>query len=176
VGRLSVQIAKHLGAGHVVAAARNRERLEALLDHGADEIVVLGGDDDEAALRAAAPGPYDVVIDMVFGEAFEAALPTTNLGDPEIEGVGGGRYIVVGQFDPTRDVTVPIHSFFGLTIKGHQNSAVPREEKLEVFDELTSMAMSGDLWIEIERVPIEDISEAWERVGESAHVKMTVVP
>jgi hypothetical protein len=45
-----------------------------------------------------------------------------------------------------------------------------------VFDELTSMAMSGDLWIEIERVPIEDISEAWERVGESAHVKMTIVP
>lgn len=176
VGRLAVQLAKHMGAGHVVAAGRSEERLRPLLNLGADEIVAMGTDDDEAALRAAAPKPYDVVVDLVFGAAFEAALPTTNLGDPELEGLGGSRYIVVGQFDPTRNVTVPIHSFFGLTIKGHQNSSVPYDEKRDVFNKLTSMAAAGDLSVDVERVPIEEISDAWVRVGEAAHVKMIVIP
>jgi NADPH:quinone reductase-like Zn-dependent oxidoreductase len=176
VGRLAVQLAKRLGAGHVVAAARSEQRLRALLEHGADAIVVMGGDDDEAALRQAAPGPYDVVVDYVFGPAFESALPVTNPGDPEVEGAGGSRYVVVGEFELGRKVRVGIESFFGLTIKGHQNSAVSAQERRAVLENLWSIVMAGELWIETEEVPIDQASDAWVRLGQGAHVKMALIP
>jgi NADPH2:quinone reductase len=176
VGRLAVQLAKQLGAGHVVAAARNERLLQELLDHGADAIVVMGGEDDTAALRQATDRPYDVVVDYVFGPAFEAALPTTNPGDPEVEGLGGSRYVVVGEFELGRRVTIGIESFFGLTIRGHQNSSVPPAERRNVFEELWSMVSAGKLWIETEEVPIEQASDAWVRLGQGAHVKMALIP
>ncbi len=40
-GKLAVQIAKHLGAGRVVAAGRNMRLLETLPDLGADAIIAL---------------------------------------------------------------------------------------------------------------------------------------
>ena len=61
-GRLAVQIARHLGAGHVVAAGRDAERLAALAGLGADVTVSL---DDDALGGAAAD--VDVVIDYLWG-------------------------------------------------------------------------------------------------------------
>jgi NADPH2:quinone reductase len=176
VGRLAVQLAKRFGAGHVVAAGRNEDRLRPLLEHGADAIVALDGADDQAALRRATDGPYDVVIDYVFGAALEAALPTTNPGDPELEGIGGSRYVVVGQFEGNRKVTLGIESFFGLTIRGHQNSAVPHQERQSVLTELWSMIAEGKLSIATEMVPFEGIEQAWNRVREGAHRKLILTP
>ena len=45
-GTVAVQAAKLLGAGRVVAAARASERLERLLDRGADAVVELDAHDD----------------------------------------------------------------------------------------------------------------------------------
>ena len=54
-GSLAVQIAKLRGAGRVVAADRGGERLERLLEHGADATVALDDEDDlAAAYRTAA--------------------------------------------------------------------------------------------------------------------------
>ena len=44
-GKLAVQIAKHLGAGRVVAAGRNRQVLETLPDLGADATIALSQPD-----------------------------------------------------------------------------------------------------------------------------------
>jgi hypothetical protein len=84
--------------------------------------------------------------------------------------------VVVGQFDLTRTVTIGIAPFFGLTIKGHQNSAVPYAKKRQIFEELCSLVIANELVVEVERVPIEQISDAWVRLGRSAPVKMTVIP
>src|SRR5215475_8061448 len=52
-GKLALQIAKHLGAGRVVAAGRNEHVLETLPDLGADATIDLGQSDQEltAAFR-----------------------------------------------------------------------------------------------------------------------------
>jgi NADPH:quinone reductase-like Zn-dependent oxidoreductase len=61
-GQMAVQIAKFLGAGHVVAAGRNPERLARLTSLGADELVSLTGEPDEIARALAAAGAdVDVV-------------------------------------------------------------------------------------------------------------------
>ncbi len=68
-GQMAVEIAKHLGAGHVIGAGRDAERLAALAGLGADVTVSL--DDDE--LGAAAAG-VDIVIDYLWGTPAELAI------------------------------------------------------------------------------------------------------
>ena len=69
-GQMAVEIAKHLGAGHVIGAGRDAERLAALGDLGADVAVSL---DDDALGEAAAD--VDIVIDYLWGTPAEHAIP-----------------------------------------------------------------------------------------------------
>lgn len=65
-GQLAVQIAKHLGAGRVIAAGRDEVRLSRLAAI-ADQTVSLSGAPDEIADRlGAAAADVDVVIDYVW--------------------------------------------------------------------------------------------------------------
>jgi NADPH:quinone reductase-like Zn-dependent oxidoreductase len=75
-GRMAVQIARHLGACHIVAAGRDPERLAALTELGADVVVSLAGDPETAdrALGEAA-ADVDVVIDYLWGPATERTMP-----------------------------------------------------------------------------------------------------
>ena len=55
-GRLAVQIAKHLGAGKVIATGRNASALQSLKAIGADETIVLG--EDIECTRCRHQGPF----------------------------------------------------------------------------------------------------------------------
>jgi NADPH:quinone reductase-like Zn-dependent oxidoreductase len=67
-GQLAVEIAKRLGAGLVVGAGRDAERLSALAALGADLTVSL----DDDALAAAAD--VDIVLDYLWGAPAERAM------------------------------------------------------------------------------------------------------
>ncbi len=74
-GQMAVQIAKHLGAGHVIAAGRNPERLAALTELGADR------PSRSRATPTRPTGPLgqaaaevDVVIDYLWGAATERSM------------------------------------------------------------------------------------------------------
>ena len=74
-GRMAVQVAKRLGAGRVVGAGRNPDRLAELTDIGADEVVELT--DDPAATAehlAKAAAEVDIVIDYLWGEPAASAM------------------------------------------------------------------------------------------------------
>jgi NADPH:quinone reductase-like Zn-dependent oxidoreductase len=76
-GTMAVQVAKRLGAGEVVAAGRDADRLAALSAYGADALVQLTSDakaTDEALAAAAAE--VDVVIDYLWGEPAKRAMVT----------------------------------------------------------------------------------------------------
>jgi NADPH:quinone reductase-like Zn-dependent oxidoreductase len=68
-GQMAIQVAKHLGAAHVIGAGRDPERLAALRDFGADVTVSL---DDGALGNAAAD--VDIVIDYLWGAPAERAM------------------------------------------------------------------------------------------------------
>ena len=75
-GTMAVQIARRLGAGHVVAAGRDRERLDALPAAGADVTVRLGADlEADARELAAAAADVDIVIDYLWGPPTQHAIP-----------------------------------------------------------------------------------------------------
>ncbi len=75
-GRMAVQIAKRLGAGNVIAAGRDGERLALLAELGADTTISLAGNTDttDRALGEAA-ADVDVVIDYLWGQATERFMP-----------------------------------------------------------------------------------------------------
>jgi len=74
VGTLAVQLAKLWGAGRVVAVASSDEKRQLALDLGAD-IAVDGAEPElTTALRDAAGGRVDVVLDMVGGRTTDQSL------------------------------------------------------------------------------------------------------
>jgi NADPH2:quinone reductase len=67
---LAVQIAKHLGAGRVVATGRNESVLKRLRQLGADSVISLAGPDEElekAFAQEARNGGFGVVLDYLWG-------------------------------------------------------------------------------------------------------------
>jgi NADPH:quinone reductase-like Zn-dependent oxidoreductase len=73
-GAMAVQIAKLLGAGHVVAAGRDPERLALLTELGADRVVPLNSDEAADAALATAAAEVDIVLDFLWGAPTERAI------------------------------------------------------------------------------------------------------
>jgi NADPH:quinone reductase-like Zn-dependent oxidoreductase len=167
VGQIGVQAAKLLGAGRVVAAARSADVLERLLERGADEIVVLADADGGTALRnAGGSRGYDVVLDAVYGPPLEAAMPAT---------AEGARVVTVGA--PAGDrATIAFGHLYTRTHFGYSNDQAPFEVRREAYERLTGHVDAGDIVIEVERVPLDRIADAWQRQARSPHRKLAIVP
>ena len=169
VGRVAVQAARLLGATRVVAAARSREGLEQAVELGADATVQIGAVDDLAdALAEAAGGGVDVILDPVWGEPAAAALQAANRG---------GRLVQIGQ-SAGPDALISSAAVRGrvLEILGHTNFAAPREIKRAAYERMAAHAAAGELRLDVERVPLEDVADAWARQQASPHRKLVIVP
>ncbi|HKG16398.1 MAG TPA: zinc-binding alcohol dehydrogenase family protein [Solirubrobacteraceae bacterium] len=169
VGRVAVQAARLLGATRVVAAARSREGLEQAVELGADATVQIGAVDDLAgALAEAAGGGVDVILDPVWGEPASAALQAANRG---------GRLVQIGQSaGPEALISSAAVRGRVLEILGHTNFAAPREIKRAAYERMAAHAAAGELRLDVERVPLEDVADAWARQQASPHRKLVIVP
>jgi len=169
LGQIAVQGAKLLGAARVVAAARSQEGLERCLALGADAAVRLGEPDDlPAALAAAADGRIDVVIDPLFGEPFVAAVNAASFGARIVQiGAGAGAEATLSS--------APIRGKM-LVLMGHTNFAAPPEVKREAYGKLAAAAARGEIVVDVDRIPLEQVAEAWERLVAGSHRKLVLVP
>ena len=166
VGQVAVQLAKLLGAGRVVGAGRNAERLQHILDLGADAVVELDTGDLTAAFETAAGGPLDIVIDALWGEPAMAALRAI---------ATEGRLVNVGQ-TAGADVRIPIEQVRNRQAAIHAISSgwTPLERKASLYDRLLDYALSGHLTVDREVVPLEDVGAAWQRQDASPGLKLVV--
>lgn len=169
LGQVAVQAAKLLGAARVVAAARSEEGLARCLALGADACVGLSGSEDlQAALVEAAEGRIDVVVDPLFGEPFVAATNAASFGARIVQlGAGAGA-----------EATLASAAIRGkmLTIMGHTNVAAPPEVKREAYRRLTEATTAGEVKVEIDPLPLEQVGEAWRRLAVGSHRKIVLVP
>jgi NADPH2:quinone reductase len=170
VGQLAVQAARLLGAGRVVAAGRDPQMLARAEQLGADAIVDLAAasDDLTKAFKDAAGGEIDVVHDPLWGAPAAAAV--------EALGVGG-RLVQLGQSaggHATFD-SVPIRGRH-LDILGYMNFIVPADVRRDAYRTLVEHAAAGRLAVEVERIALADVADAWERVQGSAHRKLVLAP
>jgi NADPH2:quinone reductase len=166
VGRIGIQAAKLLGAGRVVGAGRNEDELARAAELGADTTVVLGGDDDESALQAAAGDGYDVVLDLVYGKPFLAALQAT---------ANGATLITVGE-GAGSSAEVPFRSLVGRTHVGHLNNAMPADVMRAGYGELAEHAAAGRITVQTRTYRLEEAPDAWRAQADGPHAKIAVAP
>jgi NADPH:quinone reductase-like Zn-dependent oxidoreductase len=160
-GQLAVQIAKHLGAGHVIGAGRDPGRLATLRDLGADETVSLGGDPAEAAGRlGSTAGDVDVVLDYLWGAPTADAITsvTTNRTDPgqvltwiEIGSVAG----------PSAAIPSAALRAARLQILGSGQGSVSTHDILAELPALAAEISNGSVRVDARAVPLNDVETVW---------------
>lgn len=165
VGRLAVQAARLLGAGTVIAAGRDADRLAGLRALGADRTVALGQDDLAGALREA--GGVDVIVDYLWGQPAATALTT---GKP------GVRLVHVGD-RAGAEAPVPgaLLRSLGATITGFLPVWSGPAAMATAYRRLGEAAAAGHLDVPTEAVPLADVAAAWARYPGTRH-KLVLVP
>jgi NADPH2:quinone reductase len=168
VGQVAVQAARILGAAQIVAAGRDVEVLERTREIGAGATVHLDGRREPSDLIEAGGGPFDVVIDPLWGRAAEIAVPAAAYS---------ARYVQLGQSAGPEatlrsgDVRGKSVAIVGFTL-GH----VPRDKTEAAYHRLIELASSGELKVERDTLPLDWVGEAWRRQQDSPHRKLVLVP
>ncbi len=160
-GRLAVQVAKHLGAGKVVATGRNVSALQSLKAIGADETIVLGEDSNalDAAIKDHFAAGIDVVLDYLWGKSAERIL---------IAGTKAGkdgvpiRFVQVGNASGGT-ITLPASALRSVPIElmGSGLGSVPFDRIVAAIAELLQAAADSGFRIATETVPLSDVEQVW---------------
>lgn len=146
-GTVALQAARLLGATHVLAAGRDPRRLEHALELGADAVVELDGDFGEPTY----------VFDPLCGEPLERAVAAA---------APGARIVQLGQ-SAGPAASLPSAAIRGkqLELYGFSDFAVPADVLTEHYRRLVAHALAGEILLEVERVGLDEIGEAWGRPG-----------
>jgi NADPH:quinone reductase-like Zn-dependent oxidoreductase len=174
-GSMAVRVAKRLGAGHVVGAGRDLERLTALLDVGADEVVQLTEDEGatDAAL-AAASADVDLVLDYLWGKPAERAIVA--LLTARSDRSRALDWIQIGAMaGPTLELPSVALRSANLRIQGNGQGAVSVERYVAELPSLVMEIDSGSLDVRAKAVPLRDCEAAWLAADEPG-VRTVLVP
>jgi NADPH:quinone reductase-like Zn-dependent oxidoreductase len=180
-GGMAVQLAKsQFGAGSVVVAGRNTERLAWLRTVGADDVIELGTENlAERVAAEHASHPFDVVIDYLWGPPAEqvlAALGNNHLGT----GFHSTRFVQVGAMAaPTINLAGGILRSAGIELCGFGIGSVPAPEQArvstEVLPALFAMVAQGTLNIDARPRPLAEVEQVWT-AAEPAGTRTVLVP
>jgi NADPH2:quinone reductase len=160
-GRIAVQVAKMLGAGRVIATGRNERSLGLLPGLGADAVIDLKQEDGDLAKAFAGEGGIDVVVDFIWGHPAEVLIGTFI---PKEAGFAKRRvrYVQIGEKAGSH-ISLPGSALrtSGLELMGigKLSFEVVQEEMKQVW----SWIAADKLYMEIERVPLSAIADAWRR-------------
>jgi NADPH:quinone reductase-like Zn-dependent oxidoreductase len=164
-GRMAVQIAKRLGAAHVVAAGRRMDRLAGLSGLGADETVQLDAAGGWGPRLGEVAGDVDVVLDYVWGQPAADAL--TAVVSARADRARPLCWIEVGSVaGPTAPVPSAALRAARLTIIGSGQGSVPTADILDELPELLEEVGRGVLRVDARAVALSEVTGAWRSDGE----------
>ena len=169
LGTIAVQVARLLGAGRVIAGARDPRGLARANDLGAHATVDLKQTDGLTdRIREASGGQLHVVIDPVWGVPGVAALEAMS---PH------GRFVQLGQ-SASPEAVVKSGAVRGryLSILGYTTFLVPWEEQAAAYRKLADHAAAGQIKVEFEILPLEAAPDAWKQQAASPHRKLVLSP
>jgi NADPH:quinone reductase len=174
VGQVAIQLAKLMGAARVVAAGRDRERLERTLSLGADATVELGDDLGIGELRdrfsQAAAGRLDVVLDPLWGAPARAAIDALTRD---------GVYVSFGQAaSPVAELSgIPLRNR-RVTVVGHSGAWATPQQRQVALARAHELARHGGspLTLDTEELALDEIEDGWERLSRSAGRRLVVKP
>lgn len=158
-GRLAVQVAKHLGAGRVIAAGRDPEKLA---DVHADDTLTF----DELGKAA----DVDVILDYVWGPPTTDALRTI-----VTERADRGRpltWVEIGSVaGPAIELPSAALRAARLQLVGSGQGSVPTRD---IVAELQALVTEiGRFRVDARPVPLQDVETAWRDTGTAQRVVVT---
>jgi NADPH:quinone reductase-like Zn-dependent oxidoreductase len=160
-GGMAVQVAKRLGAGLVVGAGRNPERLAELPALGADRVVALG--DDPAAtgqLLAAAAAEVDIVLDYLWGEPATAALMA--LLEARADRSRALDWVEIGSVaGPTIELPSVALRSANLRLLGNGQGAVSTSVYVAELPSLIAEIDGGAIEVNVRMAPLADVEATW---------------
>ncbi|MGI8596307.1 MAG: quinone oxidoreductase family protein [Thermoleophilaceae bacterium] len=173
VGSLAVQLAKHFGAGNVIATASSEEKRKLASDLGADAVVDSRADDLTEALKEANGGePVDVVLEMAGGRVFDQSLAAlAPFGRLVTYGAASGEGNEVSSFDLLGNSRAVVGFYLFHVLGDEEQTARPLEQMFE-------MVASGDLRpIVGGTYPLSEASRAHEEMeGRGTRGKLLLDP
>jgi NADPH:quinone reductase len=169
LGTIAVQLARLLGAGHVIAAARDERGLARAKELGADATVDLKQAEGlTERISEASSGRLDVVLDPLWGIPGAAAMEALS---PH------GRFVQIGASAGNEAVIKSgiVRGRF-LSIFGFTTFLMPWKELAAAYRQLVAYAAAGQLKVDFEVLPLEAVPEAWKRQASSPHRKLVISP
>ena len=160
-GTMAVQVARRLGAGRIVAAGRNPDRLAALPALGADAIVRLGDDPDAtAAALADVAAEVDIVIDYLWGEPAQQAMVALLRGRADRS--RALDWVQIGAIaGPTIELPSVALRSANLRLQGSGQGSVSPQGYLAELPSLVAEIGSGTISVRPQTRPLADVERAW---------------
>jgi len=164
LGQVALQLARHLGAGRVIAAARNREALTRLKSSGmADEIVCLGSVNDVQAHKDAAGEGYDVVLDVVCGQPMLDALKATRWG---------ARIMTIGTV-AGRQINLNMADLLFRTLSTVGSGQWPPADREKIWRRLLTIWQKQNIKVDHLEFNFDEATKAWQSQAAGPCAKIT---
>ena len=185
-GRIAVQLAKHLGAGKVIATGRNAEELEEVKALGADVVIPFaidalhsealhpsGAKEYERALEAEFANGIDVVIDYLWGESAKAILVAIAKAVDDATPV---RFVHVGGASGEETIELPGAALrsSAIVLMGSGVKSVRMAVLLDAIRNVFEVAAAAPLQIATSVVPLAEIASVWDDAPGKPRVVFTV--
>ncbi|GHG10039.1 alcohol dehydrogenase [Deinococcus piscis] len=164
-GRLAVQIARHLGAGRIVATGRNEAVLR---DLGADEIIVLNQEEDaltETFRQSVHRNPVQVVLDYLWGMSAHSLLSAFS-GHADPEGEPRVRFVQIGSMSGAElSLNASTLRSSGVELLGSGLGSVPNRELVAAIGEMLEAAATHGWTTPVDIRPLAEVETAWNAEG-----------
>jgi NADPH:quinone reductase-like Zn-dependent oxidoreductase len=171
-GRLAVQLAKHLGAGKVIATGRNLEQLEEVKKLGADIVIpfALGGlhpsgaKDYEKALKQVFASGINVVIDYLWGESAKTVIVAIAKA---VEDATPVRFVHVGGASREENIDLPGAALrsSAIVLMGSGVKSVRLSVLLQAIRSVFETVQRAGLKIATKVVPLSEVEGVWEKAA-----------
>lgn len=156
VGQAAIGVARVLGASAVVAVTRAVSVSRAAAA-GADVVVPMAGDADGLAAALAEHGPFDVVVDPVFGIASEAA--SRCLGER-------GRLVNLGGAgDDRATYSSAVLRSRTASVLGYTNNAISADQRREAITAVLAHAEAGRIRMQYDVFPLAEVEQVWSGIA-----------
>lgn len=164
-GQLAIQVARHFGAGDVVAAGRDGAKLARAGSFGASATVDLSASPDEvAADLAAKAAEVDVVLDYLWGEPAQNALMPLLLARADRS--RALDWIQIGS-SAGAEIALPSAALRQANFRflGSGQGSVSTAGIVSVLPDLVAQVIRGGLTVEVDERPLSEVEAAWSATG-----------
>ncbi len=174
-GQIAVQIARHLGAGRVVATGRNSSALARLSELGADDTIDLTGDVE--AVQGALAGHFadsgiTVVLDYLSGPPTEIVLEAIARSHKAAKTI---QYVIAGTAaGSSTSVPTSVLGSTSLVLMGYGIGSVRVPDIVRSAREALRIAGLANLRIDLTELPLAQVEDAWATNHDRSRVVFTI--